>query len=262
MNISVTTVTIVPFTDKDVATVIALAQRFNMPWTPAEDSSALRQYRYHLLINNRCAELISPDTTFKPIKLSFIDGRNTHRRLFGGRNQQLIARAIGSGKKTNLNVLDGTAGFGTDAFVLASLGCNVTLIERIPALATMLELAVEEANQHSATERIASRMQVVFGDAVRLFKDSRYSARFDTVYLDPMYPKSNKSALVKKNMQVLRDLVGFDDSGEDLLRSALNCALMRVVVKRPRGAPTLSGRTPSFVLKSAKTRYDIYTINP
>jgi 16S rRNA (guanine1516-N2)-methyltransferase len=35
-------------------------------------------------------------------------------------------------------VIDGTAGLGKDAFVLAGLGCKVTLVERHPVVVALL----------------------------------------------------------------------------------------------------------------------------
>ena len=43
----------------------------------------------------------------------------------------MIARAIGLNSPTAPHVLDATAGLGGDAFVLASLGCPVTMVERV-----------------------------------------------------------------------------------------------------------------------------------
>ena len=55
----------------------------------------------------------------------------------------------------------------------------------------------------------------------------------DVVYLDPMYPHKQKSALVKKEMRVFQHLVGADLDADELLLPALQLAKKRVVVKRP-----------------------------
>jgi 16S rRNA (guanine1516-N2)-methyltransferase len=75
-----------------------------------------------------------------------------------------------------------------------------------------------------------------------------------------MYPERKKSALVKKDMQILQRLHGQDDNAADLLENALLFARKRVVVKRPVNAETLNERIPNTCIKSKKTRYDIYTI--
>ena len=60
-------------------------------------------------------------------------------------------------------------------------------------------------------------------------------------------------------MRAFRDLVGEDPDAETLLEPALSCAEYRVVVKRPRKAPTLSARKPTVVMSGKSSRYDIYT---
>ena len=80
----------------------------------------------------------------------------------------------------------------------------------------------------------------------------------DVIYIDPMYPHSNKSALVKKEMRILRQVVGDDHNNAELLTIALQHASYRIVVKRPIHAPTLTELTPDFDYKGKKSRFDIY----
>jgi len=85
--------------------------------------------------------------------------------------------------------------------------------------------------------------------------------RPEVVFLDPMYPHRQKSALVKKEMRLLRQLVGDDEDASDLLVTALARARRRVVVKRPRLAPTLTGPAPGFQIIAPNTRFDVYPIS-
>lgn len=66
------------------------------------------------------------------------------------------------------------------------------------------------------------------------------------IHLDPMFPSRDKSALVKKEMRLFKPLVGADDDAPDLLAAALALATHRVVVKRPRKAPSIAGATPDL----------------
>src|SRR5690625_5452255 len=70
-----------------------------------------------------------------------------------------------------------------------------------------------------------------------------------------MYPERHKSAEVKKEMRAFHQLVGRDDDADDLLLSALGQARYRVVVKRPRKAPLLAQREPSYQLSGKTTRF-------
>ncbi len=81
--------------------------------------------------------------------------------------------------------------------------------------------------------------------------------RPDVVYLDPMYPPRRKSAEVRKEMRVLRALVGDDPDAAELLTAARRVARRHVVVKRMRLAPELMpGVLRSYVGRT--TRYDVY----
>ncbi len=193
-----------------------------------------------------------------PVFVDFVHGRLAHRRQFGGGRGQPLARALGlKGGKTP-SVIDATAGLGRDAFVVASLGCSVTLIERSQVIAALLEDGLQRAMADEETVKIALRMRLLQGDAAQLIKEQ---PRSDVIYLDPMYPESGKKAQVKKEMQIFRQLVGPDLDSEALLETALAYALKRVVVKRPAKAEPLDGPQPSAHVSSPNTRYDLYFTN-
>jgi hypothetical protein len=54
-----------------------------------------------------------------------------HRRKFGGGRGEAVAKAVGIKGDYLPDVVDATAGLGRDAFVLASVGCRVRMLERI-----------------------------------------------------------------------------------------------------------------------------------
>lgn len=193
-----------------------------------------------------------------PVYADFVGGKVGYRHRHGGGRGQPIAKAVGLKKGANPSVLDATAGLGRDAFVLASLGCRVTLIERSPIVAALLRDALTRAETDPETAEVTARMSLVEGDAIE--RMAALSGRFDVVHLDPMYPHRDKSALVKKEMRVFRDVVGEDQDSEQLLTAALGCAGKRVAVKRPRLAPSLSERTPTHTIDSKTTRYDVYVL--
>ena len=87
---------------------------------------------------------------------------------------------------------------------------------------------------------------------------SHLSEKPDIIYLDPMFPVSKKSALVKKEMQVLQALLGVDDNGELLFFLAKQQAKKRVVVKRAKTAPFLADEKPDQQYFGKSTRYDVY----
>jgi len=192
-----------------------------------------------------------------PVRVDFLEGAVAHRRQHGGGNGQMIAKAVGIQSGIRPQILDATAGLGRDAFLLAQLGCRVTLIERHPLIAVLLADGLERALPDVEVGPIIQRMHLLPGNAIELI--SNWSAEPpQVIYLDPMFPHREKSALVKKEMRVFRPLVGADDDAAQLLQVALELATHRVVVKRPRTAPNVSDQLPGYVLEGKSCRYDIY----
>ena len=193
-----------------------------------------------------------------PVYADFVSGRADYRRKHGGGKGQLLAKAVLPKDVSSPAVIDATAGLGRDAFVLASLGARVTLLERSPIIGALLEDALRRA-QTSEVADIAARMTLYVGDAVTYLRTLTETERPDVIYLDPMYPHTTKkSALQKKEMQLFRQLVGADDDANELLEVARRVALKRVAVKRPVGAPFLGEVRPQGGLESKNTRFDLY----
>lgn len=200
--------------------------------------------------------LLGPDAP-GPVRVDFVAGAAAHRRQFGGGSGQMIAKAVGIQPGVRPSILDATAGLGRDAFVLASLGCDVTLIERQPLIAALLEDGLSRAQGDPLVGPIVARMRLLNGDAITLMRAWRRDVP-QVVYLDPMFPHRDKSALVKKEMRLFRPLVGDDDDAHSLLQAALDLASHRVVVKRPRKAPAIGDVAPGYVLEGNSSRFDIY----
>ena len=191
------------------------------------------------------------------VRVDFLAGAVAHRCRFGGGSGQMIAKAVGVQPGVRPSVLDATAGLGRDAFVLAQLGCLMTLVERQPVIAALLEDGLRRAAGDADTAPIVQRMRLLRGNAVEIMRGWREIPP-QVVYLDPMFPLRTKSALVKKEMRALRPLAGDDADAPALLDAALALASHRVVVKRPRQAPTLGGHEPSHVLAGRSSRFDVY----
>ena len=102
-----------------------------------------------------------------------------------------------------------------------------------------------------------TRMRLIGGDAIASMQDWKEEAP-QVIYLDPMFPHRDKSALVKKEMRLFRPLTGDDDDAPALLEAALALASHRVVVKRARKAPVILGPAPGYVLEGKSSRFDIY----
>lgn len=193
-----------------------------------------------------------------PVTVDFAGGAPAHRRRFGGGRGQPLARAVGLKGGASLTVADLTAGLGRDAFVLASLGAEVWLVERCGAVAALLADGLRRAAADAETESIAARMHLVHADGAAWLAQRPAGELPDVVYLDPMYPERRKSALVKKEMRLVRMAAGDDPDAAEVLAAALARSCKRVVVKRPRTAPPLPGPPPSAAIASPNTRFDLY----
>ncbi|SEI42842.1 16S rRNA (guanine1516-N2)-methyltransferase [Azotobacter beijerinckii] len=194
-----------------------------------------------------------------PVRVDFVEGATAHRRQFGGGSGQMIAKAVGVQPGVRPRVLDATAGLGRDAFVLACLGCEVTLIERQPLIAALLEDGLARAALDPEVAPVVARMSLRGGDAIALMRTWAEEVP-QVIHLDPMFPHRDKSALVKKEMRLFRPLVGDDPDAPALLAAALALASHRVVVKRPRKASCIEGAKPGYSLDGKSSRYDIYAL--
>lgn len=195
------------------------------------------------------------------ICVDFITGSLAHRNKYGGGKGQAIAKAIGLHKYDKPVVIDVTAGLARDAYVLASLGCQLTLIEQSPVLYTLIEDGLTRALNSNAEHAVTNFIELINANSQDYLTQIDTNSRPDIIYMDPMYPERKKSALVKKDMQILHKLIGHTDDEVKLLECALKTAKRRVVVKRPIHANPVAHTTPSTTISSKKTRYDVYVIS-
>jgi len=242
------------------ALVVSLAQSLNLPQTDPGDEA----FELLLVVCSDCLELRATGADSPgPIAVDFTGPTVDYRRRRGGGRRQLIARAVGV-RGAAPTVLDATAGLGRDAFVLASLGCHVTAVERSPVLGVMLQDGLSRAAKASApaARDAASRITLIVDDARDVLDKLDNELAPDVVYIDPMYPPRKKqSARVKKEMRLCRALVGDDGDAGELLEAARRVARTRIVVKRMLAAPLLSP-APAIQYRSRKTRYDVYRPSP
>lgn len=260
---------VVPLMPEYTAQATLWATRLNLPLSPSpprpqraadhdRDAGAQLQVGARgLQLRLALTETGARPPDMRILRADFLSGALTHRRYFGGGKGQMIAKAIGMQAGIHPTVLDATAGLGRDAFILAQLGCSLRLIERHPVIAALLEDGLRRAAEDAEVAPIVARMRLSAGDAITLMRDWR-EATPQVVYLDPMFPHRQKSALVKKEMRLLRPLAGDDADAPTLLAAALALASHRVVVKRPRQAPPIAGQAPGYALHGQSSRFDIY----
>lgn len=204
------------------------------------------------------------------VAIDFLDKSLLARTRPTNLGGEYVVRAV-RGRKVReqpLRVLDATAGFGHDAFLLAAAGCEVTLVEQQNLLHFLLDKALLALQGQHAD--IAARMSLLQGNSLDIMRDWHTPAP-DIIYLDPMYSADSdstekrglkKTAAVKKNMVFLQWLSDqspqIDVSGEGLLPAALRLAKEKVIVKRAPNAGWLAGIKPASTLAGKAARFDVY----
>lgn len=192
----------------------------------------------------------------KELTVDFVHGAVGHRLRFGGGRGQDLAKAMGLRAGKTPMIVDATAGLGRDSFLLASLGAQVTLIERSAKMHALLVDGMARAAQEGGEiAAIIARMTLLQGDAKELLPGLKAEA----ILIDPMHPPRKSSALVKLELRQVREIVGADDDAVELMQVALAHASKRVVLKWPAKADPLPGiRAYSHQILGKSTRYDVF----
>lgn len=172
------------------------------------------------------------------------------KRKSEGKKQGLI-RACKPMK--GMKIVDATAGWGRDAAILASFGAQVLMLERHPVMSALLADALSHRDQLD-TEQMQLTLKET--DAYSYLRDLSRAEYPDVIYIDPMHPDRSKSALVKKDMQALQQMIGADQDALQLIELAVTRVKQRVVVKWPQKVKSLVQSSGSVEGKTI--RFDIY----
>ena len=231
--------------------VFELANALKLP-IASPDS---KEYPYLLLVTSNRLELKTTQTkNIQTVYVDFLSAKQKYRQK--NHPSELLIKALGRLDPSAL-IVDATAGFGEDGFLLASKGHRVILLERAPIFAALLRDGLARLYQ-SAEHLSHISLELVEQDAKIYLPELAKQREIAVVYLDPMFPERKKAALSRKEMEILRKLVGGDVDANELLRIALGVATQRVVVKRPRLAEPLAGIKPTFSLTGKISRFDVY----
>lgn len=236
-------------------------------WQVVPDLEEAKSMGFQWALSNENGELVLRNLIAKDldnIKVDFASGAMDYRRSHGQGRGELLARAIGIKKNNIPNVLDLTAGLGRDSFFLASLGCQVTMLERSPVIASLLQDGINRAMEKPYLVEITQRISLLKKDALNYLKnlEAEQVSGFDCIYLDPMFPENKKSRLVKKEMRALANLLGEDMDGSELFHAALSSGVHRMIVKRHRNDPPLGNTEPALKFKGKSSRFDVYFHTP
>ena len=179
-------------------------------------------------------------------------------RIKAGRlNSELLVKAAKIKKaEGELNAVDATAGLGDDSLLLAAAGFNVTLYERNPVVYELLKDALERAAQIPELAPVVARMTAVHADSVAGMASLETPP--DIILLDPMFPARQKSALVKKKLQMIQKLEQPCDDEITLLLTAMEAKPKKLIVKRPPKGDYLAGLKPDHSIEGKAVRFDCF----
>ena len=167
---------------------------------------------------------------------------------------ELLAKAAKLKDTEHPTALDATAGLGEDSLILAAAGFTVDLYERNPVIHALLQDALERAAQVPELSGIVSRMTLHHEDSIEAM--TRLETPPDVILLDPMFPERQKSALVKKKLQMIQKLEMPCDEETDILRAAAAASPRKLIVKRPPKGPYLANIKPDYSITGKAVRFD------
>ncbi|WAI11761.1 MAG: class I SAM-dependent methyltransferase [Buchnera aphidicola (Macrosiphum albifrons)] len=211
-----------------------------------------------LIINHNSLELYNRENVNqKSIKVDFTSKKNNYRCFHFKKKNEVLFKVAGIKNSYFPSILDATAGLGNDSFIFSFLGCQVLMIERHPIVAALLKDGLQRGYQDKKIGHwLKKRLHLVINDSSNMLEMP--ISRPDIIYLDPMYPSHNKKSLPKKNMQLIRKLIGYNYDSEILLNISRKLAKNRIIVKRPYYAKPLSKDKVNFTITTTKHRFDIY----
>ena len=164
---------------------------------------------------------------------------------------ELLIKAVMGRAKKPLRILDATAGFGKDSYLLSLAGNQVHAYESNPIMHALLK----DGLRRISNAETSTYIQLLHKNS----KKELIITECDVIYLDPMYPDSKKSAKNNKEMSFLQDFVGHQNQeAEKLLGQALKSQAKKVILKRPLKAPFCLNKKPTSQIKGKAVRFDIY----
>ncbi|MEQ1529776.1 MAG: class I SAM-dependent methyltransferase [Methylococcales bacterium] len=231
-----------------------LAEKLAIPLRNSNEQGFAEHEQFFLTWRDGCLKLLDAELLKKGGLSVEIEPRAGEQRSWPAPKDGALAQALGRKTKT---VVDTTTGWGQDSLHIFRMGYQLTCIERSPIMAALLADGFQRLEQLTWMQNLNLQApQLLAGNAIELLAGLQEAP--DCIYLDPMFPpKRKKSALAKKAMVVLRELLGDDEDKAQLFAAAMAATAKRVVVKCPDYAEPLGGK-PSSSYSGKLLRYDVY----
>lgn len=189
---------------------------------------------------------LSDDPKEAPMRLDLNYEFTYHERTFktAAMTKEPLFKALGLKGGSLKYVIDASCGLGGDTLLMLAMGGKVTSYERHPLPALLFYSAFLHW-KHPARERL----DFVFGKVPE-------GLTAHVIYFDPMYGESQAKAKPRKEMRILRDILGVDNDAVSEGKRLKDLS-PRFVVKRPIKSDDLLEK-PTMSFKGKSTRYDVW----
>lgn len=236
----------------EIQTYIDLAERLSVPLYQTIDKEMPELF--FLSWRDGSLKLLDKGSLKKGGLSVEIEPRPGEQRSWPAPKKGALAQALGRKTRT---IIDATTGWGQDSLHIFRMGYELRCIERSPIMFELLDDGFKRLSQLDWVTRNSKKPpELFFANACDIL--SELQEKPECIYIDPMFPpKRKKSALAKKSMTILRELLGNDEDKEQLFTVAQRVSTKRVVIKSPLYAEPLGGK-PNESFSGKLLRYDVY----
>lgn len=162
-------------------------------------------------------------------------------------NAELVIKAVLGKKKQPTTIMDCTAGFGKDSYLMSLTGSQIIACENNPLMYALTKDGLNRADIDNISLRKI--------DALREIK----TTDCQVIYIDPMYPATKKTAKNNKQMMFLQAFVGHQsEMAEELFIQAKQSDARKIVIKRPVKAAYVLDKKPTSQIIGKAARFDVY----
>lgn len=165
-------------------------------------------------------------------------------------NAELVNKAVLGKKKQPTTILDCTAGFGKDAYLMSLTGSLITACESN----TLMYALLKDGLNRTAINNITLHNKNALDEITK--------GQYRVIYADPMYPHSKKTAKNNKDMRFLQSFVGHQElMAEALFEKSMESTAQKLVIKRTVKADYVLGKKPTSQINGKAVRFDIYQLS-
>ncbi len=164
------------------------------------------------------------------------------------------------------SILDITAGFATDGFLLACQGAEVTLLENNLIVYQAVNDAIQRLQTTQNLQTIINRLKIIYIDSRDFLEKCIANKRqYNAIYIDPMFPVKGKTSKAKKELQLLQKLItnntlSYDNISQinDIIKLAKQVVMEKIVIKAPKQLNKISDFQENYCIYGKTCCFYVY----